>query len=60
MADRAFEWAKARGLCRKNPIHGEEEADIPKDEEWIKTRSREQDQVPEWLQHGRGPAKPNR
>ena len=38
MADKAFEWAKARGLCRKNAIHGEDEADIPRDEEWTKTR----------------------
>eukprot|EP00439_Symbiodinium_sp_Y106_P025892 s2249_g3.t1 len=29
MCDNAFEWARARGLVSKNPIHGAEEADIP-------------------------------
>ena len=37
MADHAFAWARARGLVSKNPIHGEEEADIPLDKEWTRT-----------------------
>ena len=28
MADNAFEWAAERGLTRKNPVHGEEEAKL--------------------------------
>ena len=38
MADNAFEWARSKGLLRKNPIHGAGEADIPKDEEWTRTK----------------------
>ena len=37
MADHAFEkWARPRGLVRKNPVHGNEEADIPLEMQWTK------------------------
>ncbi|CAE7662304.1 OGG1 [Symbiodinium pilosum] len=38
MADHAFEWARPLGLVRVSKIHGAEEADIPLDFEWSKTR----------------------
>ena len=37
MADKSFEWAKARGLHRISEVHGAEEADIPLDMSWTKT-----------------------
>ena len=35
MADHAFEWAAKNHLVRQNPIHGEEEANIVLDENFI-------------------------
>lgn len=37
MCDNAWDWARARGLLVKNPIHGAEEADIPYKTFWKKT-----------------------
>ena len=37
MCDNAWDWARARGLLIKNPIHGAEEADIPYKTFWKKT-----------------------
>ena len=37
MCDNAWDWARARGLLIKNPIHGAEEADIPYKSFWKNT-----------------------
>ncbi|CAE7345303.1 OGG1, partial [Symbiodinium pilosum] len=39
MADKSFEWAKARGLHRISEITGAEEADIPFDFSWSNTNT---------------------
>ena len=38
MADNAFEWARQHNRLYKSEIHGEEEADIPLDMNWSKTK----------------------
>lgn len=38
MADSSFAWAKARGLTRTNPTHGEEEAKLVLDD-WFENKS---------------------